>query len=126
MSVQVSDEAINEVYEKFKALGFPHYPTDYNWRRLEFEKLIRFDRSKMLRPQKKTLGLSTHGLALAWSYMPHHWTIKCGYTKTPISVWEDEKSLKDGIRKIVDGTFWTQREYHKITASAIRLSLIHI
>ena len=120
MSIQVSEAAINEVYDKFKAEGFPHYPTDYNWRRLEFEKLIRFDRSKMLRPQKKTLGLSTHGLALAWSYMPHHWTIKCGYMKTPISVWEDEKSLKDGIRKIVDGTFWTQREYHKITASAIR------
>ena len=120
MSIQVSEAAINEVYDKFKAEGFPHYPTDYNWRRLEFEKLLRFDRSKMLRPQKKTLGLSTHGLALAWSYMPHHWTIKCGYMKTPISVWEDEKSLKDGIRKIVDGTFWTQREYHKITASAIR------
>ena len=44
MSIQVSDEAINEVYEKFKAQGFPHYPTDYNWRRLQFEKLISFAR----------------------------------------------------------------------------------
>ena len=120
MSIQVSDEAINEVYEKFKAQGFPHYPTDYNWRRLQLEKLLKFDRSKMLRPQKKTLGLSTHGLALAWSYMPHHWTIKCGYMKTPISVWEDEESLKHGIRKIVDGTFWSQKEYHQITSSDIR------
>ena len=90
MSIQVSDEAINEVYEKFKSQGFPHYPTDYTWRRLQFEKLIRFDRSKMLRPQKKTLGLSTHGVAVAGSYMPHDWKIKCGYMNPPISVMEDE------------------------------------
>ena len=120
VSIQVSAAVVDEVYNKWKQKGFPYYPTDYTWRKSEFAKLIRFDRSTLYKPIKQTVGQSAHGLSLAWSYMPHHWEIKCGYMKTPMSIWEDEEHLKKGIRKVLEGTFWKQKEYHNITASDMR------
>ena len=78
MSIQVSEAAVDAVYDYWKDSGFPHYPTDYNWRKNQFGKLIRFDRSTLFKPKEQMVGQSAHGLSLAWSYMPHHWTIKCG------------------------------------------------
>ena len=120
MSIQIDDTIINEVYDMWKEKGFPYYPTDYNWRKKEFTKLLRFDRSTLFKPNTKAVGSSAHGLSLAWSYMPHHWGIKCGKMKTPMEIWNDEKHFKIGIRKILAGTFWEQKEYHKITASDMR------
>ena len=120
MSIQVSDAAVNEVYDMWKAKGFPQYPTDYNWRKSEFAKMIRFDRSTLLKPKQKVVGSSAHGLSLAWSYMPHHWGIQCGTMKTPMEIWNDEEHFKKGIRKLLTGTFWEQKEYHNITASDLR------
>ena len=120
MSIQVSEAAVDAVYDYWKDSGFPHYPTDYNWRKNQFGKLIRFDRSTLFKPKEQMVGQSAHGLSLAWSYMPHHWTIKCGTMKTPISIWEDEEHLKKAIRKLLEGVFWKQKEYHNVTASDMR------
>ncbi len=113
-------ELVDEVYDMWKTKGFPYYPTEYNWRRKEFYKLTQFDRSTLFKPKSKAVGASAHGLSLAWSYMPHHWGIKCGTMKTPMEIWNDEKHFKIGIKKILTGTFWDQKEYHKITDSDMR------
>ena len=120
VSIQISDEVINEVYEKRKAAGFPYYPTDYKWRQHEFNKLIRFDRSTLFKPKEKLVGQSPHGLALAWSYMQHSWEVKCGWMNTPMSLWNNEERLKKGIRKVLEGTFWAQKEYYNVTDSDFR------
>ena len=120
MPIQITDQLIDDVYNDWKEKGFPHYPTDYNWRKSEFAKLLRFDRSTLLKPKNKAIKASPHGLALAWSYMPHHWGIKCGTMKTPLEIWNDEEHFKKGIRKLLEGTFWEQKEYHNITASDMR------
>ena len=119
VQVNINEEQVNDVYDRL-CKTFPHYPTDHKWRSKEFNKLVTFDRSKMFKPEGKMVGQSGHGLSLAWSYMPHFWNIKCGYMKTPISVWESEEKLKKGIRKMLDGSFWSVKEYHKMTASDIR------
>ena len=120
MSILITDNLIDEVYDGLKSKGFPHYPIDYKWRQREFGKLVKFDRSTLLKPKDKIVGASSHGLALAWSYMPHHWGIKCGTMKTPLEIWNDEKHLKIGIRKLLEGTFWEQQDYHNITDSTLR------
>ena len=120
MDDKVIDRLVDEVYDKWKAEGFPHYPTDYNWRKGQFAKMMRFDRSTLLKPKQKVVGSSSHGLSLAWSYMPHHWGIVCGKMKTPMEIWNDEEHFKKGIRKLLTGTFWEQKEYHNITASDLR------
>jgi len=120
MSVQVSDAQVNDVYDRVKAKGFPYYPSDYKTRLHEFNKLIHFDRSTLFKPRQKIVGQTPHGLALAWSYMPHAWEVKCGWMDTPMSLWENEEKLKKGIKKVLEGTFWEQTEYHKVTDSKIR------
>ena len=118
--IQITDSLVDAVYDQWKTKGFPHYPTDYNWRNKEFSKLLKFDRSTLLKPKDKIVGASAHGLALAWSYMPHHWGIKCGKMKTPMEIWNDEEHFKKGIRKLLTGTFWDQKEPFNITDSDMR------
>jgi len=120
MSIQVSDAQVNDVYDRVKAKGFPYYPSDYKSRLHEFNKLIQFDRSTLFKPRQKIVGQTPHGLALAWSYMPHAWEVKCGWMNTPMSLWEDEERLKKGIKKVLQGTFWERTEYHRVTDSQIR------
>ena len=103
--------------------GFPYYPEDRKWRDDEFNKLLSFNRDTLLDTQNKIIGQSTHGLTLAWSYMHHAWSIKCGKMKTPMDIWEDEEHLEKGINKILTGTFFTKREAHKITDSDMRAML---
>ena len=86
VQVQVSEEAVNAVYDEWKVKGFPYYPTDYKWRQHEFNKLVGFDRSTMFKPKDTVVGQSPHGLSLAWSYMPHSFEVKCGWMRTPMSV----------------------------------------
>jgi len=123
MPIQVSEELVNEVYEEWIGRGFPDYPKDLKWRQKEFNKLIKFDRSILFKPRTKTVGSSAHGLSLAWSYMTHHWDIKCGTMKTPIEIWNDEEHLKKGIKKILSGTFFPKREHHMISILDMRAML---
>ena len=109
MSVQITDEVVNIVYDEWMEKGFPYYPTDHKWRQHEFNKLVRFDRSTIFKPKDSLVHQSPHGLSLAWSYMPHSWDVKCGWMRTPRSVWEDEEAFKKGIRKILEGTFWNKK-----------------
>jgi hypothetical protein len=39
------------------------------------------------------------GLALAWSYFPHSWSVQCGSMKTPIQVFESDIDFKRAIAK---------------------------
>jgi len=103
--------------------GFPYYPTDKKWKDKEFQNLVSFQRDGILDRPNKIIGQSTHGLSLAWSYMPHAWGIKCGKMKTPIEIWEDEEHLEKGINKILTGTFFKQKPAHDITDSDMRAML---
>ena len=103
--------------------GFPYYPEDRKWRDDEFKKLTSFNRDTLLDTKNKIIGQSTHGLTLAWSYMHHAWSIKCGKMKTPMEIWEDEEHLKKGINKILSGTFFTKKEHYEITDSDMRSML---
>ena len=103
--------------------GFPYYPEDRKWRDDEFNKLTSFNRDTLLDTQNKIIGQSTHGLTLAWSYMHHAWSIKCGKMKTPMEIWEDEEHLTKGINKILTGTFFKKKPLHDITDSDMRSML---
>ena len=55
---RISTAAVDAVYDYWKDSGFPYYPTDYNWRKGEFAKMMRFDRSTLFKPKDKIVGLS--------------------------------------------------------------------
>jgi len=103
--------------------GFPYYPTDKKWKDKEHQNLLSFNRDTILDAKNQIIGQSTHGLSLAWSYMPHAWSVKCGKMKTPMEIWEDEEHLEKGINKILTGTFFKQKSANNITDSDMRAML---
>jgi hypothetical protein len=106
-----------------KNKGFPYYPTDKKWKDKEYQNLLSFNRDTILDAKNQIIGQSTHGLSLAWSYMPHAWSVKCGKMKTPMEIWEDEEHLEKGINKILTGTFFKQKSANNITDSDMRAML---
>ena len=106
-----------------KNKGFPYYPTDKKWKDKEYQNLLSFNRDTILDAKNQIIGQSTHGLSLAWWYMPHAWSVKCGKMKTPMEIWEDEEHLEKGINKILTGTFFKQKSANNITDSDMRAML---
>jgi len=114
---------VDEVYNQWKEKGFPYLPTDRKWRNDQFQNLVTFRRDTLIDHKYKIIGSATNGLSLAWSYMPHHYGIKCGKMKTPMEIWNDEEHLKKGLNKILQGIFFGKKEPHEITDSDMRSML---
>ena len=124
IKTDVDESVVESVYRKWQDHGFPYYPTDDESRTSEFQLLMKFDRSGLYKHKDKMISWAPHGLALAWSYMPHSWGIKCGTMRTPMEIWNDEEHFKKAIRKLLTGTFWDKKEHHKIGPSDIRAILM--
>ena len=71
---------------------FPYYPTDCAWREKEFNSFMTYNPSLW----ETDIPQSMHGLALAWSYMPHAFFVKCSGLKSPLETFNTDKDL---IRK---------------------------
>ena len=88
-----------KVFRYFRKNGFPHYQTDRAFRDKEFGRLKKCDIS--LIKQDDVIMQNMLGLSLAWSYFPHSWDVVCNKGKTPIEVFDDDKTLKEVIDKRV-------------------------
>ena len=117
------ERVIQEVYDEWQQRGFPYYPKDKEWRNHIYQQLMSYKRDTLVDRRTKVIGQSAHGLNLAWSYMEHAWDVKCGKMRTPIEIWNDEEHLKNGLRKILEGTFFQKKPAHKITESDMRSML---
>ena len=86
-----------KVFNYFRDHGFPHYPSDMEWRDKEFERLKRCDIDLIKRGDVITQSMP--GLSLAWSYFPHSWNVVCGNGKTAIEVFNDDDTFREVIDK---------------------------
>jgi hypothetical protein len=60
------------------------------------------------------IGMSMHGLALAWSYFPHAWDVKVGKMKTPYEVFYDDFTFLMAIKKrFKRGTYFSDSGIRK-------------
>jgi len=91
------NDYINEIFKYYRQEGFPYYPTDSNFRKKEFNKLEKYDRTNLI--YDNTIKQTMHGLALAWSYFPHAFNIKCGNMLTPYEAFMDDDILLKVIKK---------------------------
>jgi hypothetical protein len=66
---------------------FPYYPTDYNWRRKEFNQFLQYQASLW---ENKDIKQTMHCLALCWSYMPHSWAVQCKEMNSPLQTFESD------------------------------------
>ena len=91
-------ENIDLVFNYWKKRGFPYYPTDKQWRDKQFEKLQNTDISSIIKDDIITSNIL--GSSLAFSFMPHHFKIRCGKMRTPMEIYNNEEHFKKGIKKL--------------------------
>ena len=99
------DNNIENIYNYWQRRGFPYYSIDKLDREKKFKELQSTDFQGLL-TKEKVIKPNQTGLSLAWSYMPHHFGIRCGKMKTPMEIYESEEHFKKGIRKLLMGSFW--------------------
>ena len=74
---------------------FPYYPTDYTWRRKEFNQFLQYQDNLW---ENKDIKQTMHGLALCWSYMPHSWAVQCKGMNSPLQTFEND--IKKVLKKM--------------------------
>ena len=95
---QAQTEAyIEAVFQHYRNVGFPYYPTDRDYREKEFQKLARYSLDKIR--DGNVIRQTMHGLALAWSYHPHAFNVKCGNKLSPLEAFNDDETLRKVIKK---------------------------
>jgi hypothetical protein len=89
---------VDSVYNHYRRVGFPYYPMDESYRRSEFDRLNNFNRSGII-GDGGVLKQTMHGLALAWSYQPHSFSVQCGKLKTPMDIFTSDELFRKAIHK---------------------------
>lgn len=91
------EQFVKFVFDSYRKTGFPYLPTNKSWRHNEYAKLKRYDYRKLY--QNESIGQSMHGLSLAWSYMPHAFSVQCNNKLTPLQVFNDDELFMRVIKK---------------------------
>ena len=78
-------------FDYYRAVGFPYYPTNSEFRDAELFKLNKCNVNILIKD--KIISQRMFGLALAWSYFPHSYSVKCNGCWTPIENFFDDKRL---------------------------------
>ena len=106
------DALVEPIYQHYRSTGFPFYRLTPAEKYKQLQNLLRFDHSRTI--AGKTVEQKMHGLALAWSYFPHAWSVRCNDMKTPIEVFECDSDFRRAIvKRLKYGT-------GRITDAAIR------
>jgi hypothetical protein len=88
---------IDVVFDYYKEKGFPYYSTEQSYRDDEFNKLNKYDKSGMV--ESGIIKQTMHGLALAWSYFPHSFAVRCNNQKSPVEAFTDDATFRKVIAK---------------------------
>ena len=98
-SEQEMESYVEKVFLYYRKNGFPYFNKSKENRDKEIYKLKNYDFTKVIDRENKIIKQTMHGLSLAWSYMPHSWSIICGNMKTPYEIFHDDETFKKVIRK---------------------------
>jgi hypothetical protein len=86
-----------DVFAYYRQEGFPYYRLTTEAQEDEYKKLKVFDYTKVI--DGDVVRQTMHGLALAWNYHPHSWSVRCGAMLTPTEVFRDDDLLRRAIEK---------------------------
>ena len=82
-------------FDEARADGFPIYSLNRQKKLEQLWQLLRYDRAGLI--ADGVVGQSMHGLALAWHYQPHAWSVRCGNMLTPSEVFRDDDLLRNAL-----------------------------
>lgn len=107
------DAYAERIFHYYRNKGFPFYDTSADCRDNEFKKFFRYDCSNIV--VNKKIKQTMHALSLAWSYMPHSFSVVCNNMKTPMQIYEDDVLFLKAIKKRLKiGTYITDSGIRKI------------
>ncbi len=95
-------------------IGFPYYQTGDAFRQEKFDAFMKVDDASSLDFPNRTFKFNNAGLALAWSYHPHAFNVRCNDSKSPYDVFNDKEIFGNGIRKTLKGSFFKKRSYEDL------------
>lgn len=94
------DDILDLNFNYWRKRGFPNYKKeDYNCKK-ELNKLIDFNETTIFKENKLTQNLIGNGFL--WTYFPNWIKVPCGGGKSLSELWDDDKKLKELIRKTYD------------------------
>lgn len=113
MTPEELDNFAYRIYDYYNEVGFPYYPTDMEYRKKEFEKLMKYDRSNLF--ENDIIKQTMHGLGLAWSYFPNSFDVRCGNKMTPYEAFLDDDIFLNVIHKRLKmGTYMSDSGIRKM------------
>jgi len=113
MSEEELNVFANEIFAYYREHGFPYYSKDKNFRDVEFNKLMNYDFINLF--DGLTIKQTMHGLALAWSYFPHSFNVKCNNLMTPYEAFiNDDVFIKVIHKRLKIGTYMSDSGIRKM------------
>lgn len=91
------EDFIEKIFCYYREHGFPYQNTDIEYRKKEFNKLINFDYTSVIKGD--VIGQTMHGLGLAWSYFPHAYNVRSAKFISPLEAFNNDDIFKAIIRK---------------------------
>lgn len=77
--------------------GFPVYSLTLEEKWNEMRLLLTYDRTRLI--TNDVVGQTMHGLALAWHYFPHAWSVQCSGRLSPLDTFADDERLQSALNR---------------------------
>ena len=111
------EKNVDKVYNYWSKQPFPYPTTKEIDRKKEYEKFMRTNDRSSFDFEERMLDFNNAGLTLCWSYFPHAYEVRCNDLLSPYDVFRSEKHMKDGLRKVLSGTFFNKKSVSEMCSS---------
>lgn len=92
--------------------GFPVYSLTLEEKWREMRLLLKYDRTRLI--TNDVVGQTMHGLALAWHYFPHAWSVPCSGRLSPLDTFADDERLQNALaRRVRYGSLKSESDLRK-------------
>lgn len=93
------EKIVEKVFKHYREKGFPYFNLSDSEKRQEFASVSSFPCLNIIK--NDIITQTMHGLALAWSYFPHSWSVRCNTSISCMEVFKNDYFFKTAIKKIL-------------------------
>jgi hypothetical protein len=105
------DKRTERIVNYWYKQGFPYIETSKKFRKEKFNAFMKVNDRKSLDFNNRIFKFNNAGLALAWSYHPHAFKVRCNDMSSPYDSFSNKVLLRKGIRKVLIGSFFKKTPY---------------
>jgi len=102
------DKRTERIVNYWYKQGFPYIETSKKFRKEKFNAFMKVNDRKSLDFNNRIFKFNNAGLALAWSYHPHAFKVRCNNQNSPYDSFSNKVIFGKGIRKVLTGSFFAK------------------